>query len=530
MTEQAYRYNKNTWSAAEARNHCRSHNGRFEAASPTTQVNSYEIRTKIHQGRPHLIVPVVMMVEGVHSGSRGPLLHLAEELDKFPNAWNGMPVVVFHPEDESRNISANSPEVIEREAIGRVYNTHMEGNKLKAEVWLDEGKLRQVSSEALEYIRQGKPLDVSVGVFTDEEETAGEWNGEHYDAIARNYRPDHLALLPGETGACSWDDGCGIRTNTNTNNKKGGKDESMKDELIKTLKSLTEEGLAVVPLNNELGYKTLVNTIQSKLDAMDDGSKIHFLQEVYEDHFIYEVRKREGGSTLYKRGYSVNEEDESVEFAESPEEVRRKVEYETLSASFKRTKFNNNSNKKEATTMSDDKKKTTPCCEDLVNELITNKRTKFDEADKAWLLTLEENQVAKLVPEPEKEKEPNKPGEEPPTVNKEQAIQVLKEEFKDPEKFLELVPEKVAEQLRAGLKLHDNQREKMIKTILANTEKGTWEEDDLKAMSFNTLEKVFNSVRKEDSDFTGFGDPVTYKSGEEPMGRPGITKVETKKE
>lgn len=33
MVEQAYRYPKQNWTAAEARKHCRDHDGRFEAAS-----------------------------------------------------------------------------------------------------------------------------------------------------------------------------------------------------------------------------------------------------------------------------------------------------------------------------------------------------------------------------------------------------------------------------------------------------------------------------------------------------------------
>ena len=32
MTEQAYRYNKETWTADQARSHCKSHDGSFEAA------------------------------------------------------------------------------------------------------------------------------------------------------------------------------------------------------------------------------------------------------------------------------------------------------------------------------------------------------------------------------------------------------------------------------------------------------------------------------------------------------------------
>jgi len=33
MTEQAYRYSKDSWTAASARKHCSDHGGRFEAAS-----------------------------------------------------------------------------------------------------------------------------------------------------------------------------------------------------------------------------------------------------------------------------------------------------------------------------------------------------------------------------------------------------------------------------------------------------------------------------------------------------------------
>jgi len=32
MTEQAYRYDRKSWSAAKARKHCSDHEGRFEAA------------------------------------------------------------------------------------------------------------------------------------------------------------------------------------------------------------------------------------------------------------------------------------------------------------------------------------------------------------------------------------------------------------------------------------------------------------------------------------------------------------------
>jgi len=37
MTEQSYRYPKDSWTAAEARAHCKRHDGRFEAASAESQ-------------------------------------------------------------------------------------------------------------------------------------------------------------------------------------------------------------------------------------------------------------------------------------------------------------------------------------------------------------------------------------------------------------------------------------------------------------------------------------------------------------
>lgn len=192
------------------------------------QAAGYNIDVKMHMGRKHIVVPVVMMVEGVHSGSAGAILHEAGELAKYPAAWNGIPVVVGHPEDNGTPISANIPDVLEQKIVGRVYNTRFEGNgknRLVAEAWLDEERLAEISPAALQYIRQKKPIDVSVGVFSDDEPIQGRWKNEEFIGIARNYRPDHLALLPNGRGACGWEDGCGVRIN-----EEGGKMDVKQEE------------------------------------------------------------------------------------------------------------------------------------------------------------------------------------------------------------------------------------------------------------------------------------------------------------
>ena len=170
-------------------------------------LTQYEVREEQYEGRTHIVVPVVMMVEGVHHGSAGPLLYTNEQLSDFPGRWNGIPVVIYHPADnKGRFISANSPEVINREIVGRVFNTKFEEGKLKAEAWIDKDKLDDKSPGLLLRIQDNGAVDVSVGVFSEEVEEEGEWNGEKYVGIAQNYLPDHLAILPDEVGACSWDD------------------------------------------------------------------------------------------------------------------------------------------------------------------------------------------------------------------------------------------------------------------------------------------------------------------------------------
>ena len=192
----------------------------------------YPIKRAKHNGKEHIVVPVVMMVEGVHHGSHGPILHAKEELGRFPGAWNGIPITVGHPKRGSEFIGANEPQVLDEQAVGRVYYTKMDGDRLKAEAWIDEERIKEVSPLALSYILEKRPLEVSVGVFTDDEPFNGRWRDEDYVAIAHNHRPEHLALLPDSTGACSWEDGAGIRVNQANNRRKFS---MAKEEKIKVL-------------------------------------------------------------------------------------------------------------------------------------------------------------------------------------------------------------------------------------------------------------------------------------------------------
>ncbi len=107
--------------------------------------NSYKVRTEMYDGNEHLVVPATMVMQGVYAGSAGPMLYLSEELDRYPETWNGIPVMISHPTDvDGKNISANSPEVLDSEIVGRVFYTRMDGKKLKSEVWLNIARLEEI--------------------------------------------------------------------------------------------------------------------------------------------------------------------------------------------------------------------------------------------------------------------------------------------------------------------------------------------------------------------------------------------------
>lgn len=162
-----------------------------------------------HNGREYLIAPVVALRQGVLNGA----LVLAEEYSKFVEAWNGIPIPLGHPQDSSGvYLSCNTPDLV-AQCPGRFYNAHMDGDRLLGEMWIDIELAKSIGGKALIAARRleaNEPIEVSTAYFADVDDSSGEWNGQHYDFIQRNFRPNHLALLLDEKGACSWQMGCGV--------------------------------------------------------------------------------------------------------------------------------------------------------------------------------------------------------------------------------------------------------------------------------------------------------------------------------
>lgn len=184
------------------------------------------------KGEDHLVVPVIAVKAKVLNGELLP----AEEIARFIEAWNGIPVTVGHPEVNGKFVSARSPEVFEQESIGFLFNARFENDRLKAEMWIrlkDVENAEEDVKKAVENLKRGIPTDVSTGYFAEVVPEEGTFNGEKFIGIQINIVPDHLAILPNERGACSWEDGCGAprinREDQNTNNTIG---ESMSEQKV----------------------------------------------------------------------------------------------------------------------------------------------------------------------------------------------------------------------------------------------------------------------------------------------------------
>jgi len=322
------------------------------------------------ENRDFLVVPMIILTEGVHAGSDGPMLYPKEELSKTPVVWNHKPVVVYHPEMNGQGISACDPSVITNRKVGVMMNTKFEKGKLKSEAWIEVDRANAVDERIMAAIEANQMMELSTGVFVDMEAEPGDWKGEAYMGIARNYRPDHLALLPDKIGACSIKDGAGFLRNAAECNPK------YRHVMERMMREL---GL----LDNEMSHgnirDSLGEALRKKFNTTNDltGPSL-WVNDVYEDFVIYEL-----GGKLFRLGYSATDTGVTLS-KETPAPVVRVTEYRTVEGAFvgNQTETKNKDkrmNKKE-----------------LVDSIITA-NAGYKEEDRTALMDLTENQLESMV-------------------------------------------------------------------------------------------------------------------------------------
>lgn len=408
------------------------------------------VRNETLEGRPYLAVPMVMIKEGVLNGSDGPILYTSEELAKVPQVWNTKPVVVQHPTLNGKSLSACDPDVLEKYRVGMILNTSWDGQRLKAEAWLEPSRLEAVDSRVLNAVQNGEMMEVSTGLFSEIEQKPGVFKGRHYKGVVRNLRPDHLAILPDSIGACSIADGAGLMRN----NRK-------EMELI----------LNSFGINRDAAHDKVRLLLRNAASA-ELGESFDFIENVFDTTFVYKTN--EG---LWQRNYSLQGGKAVLEGL--PVRVERDVTYKAL--------INENQGKKK-----------------MENTIKTSLGVRKEE-DREFLEGLSEGQLSKIMNTAKTTVTPSIP---PTEERKEEIVEEVKqvdntEQVKAPSDYLEALPAEIREVLNEALTTQAEQKAKLVESIVAN-KKNILSKEQLATLKMTELKAMAALAQEEPKAKTSY--------------------------
>lgn len=266
------------------------------------------------EGHDHLVVPCVMIKEGIWEGSEGPIYYSGEELAKSVPAWNHKPAIVYHPKkkDDGTIESVCDPTFIANNQVGILLNADYEDGKLKGEAWLNVEKTNKVDGRIITSIEKGEAVNVSTGLVVDNVFVSNEieHGGKKTKRAATNFRPDHLAILPDVLGACSVADGAGLLMNER---KMPLTKETWKVEHKVTTNAMSFDDI----------QRAICSAVENKFQRPGyywNG----YVHDVYDDFFVYRVDGK-----YFSMAY--NSKEGKIELAGEPVEVVRVTEYRKVS-------------------------------------------------------------------------------------------------------------------------------------------------------------------------------------------------------
>lgn len=326
-------------------------------------------------GRDYLAAPAVFMVEGVHNGSKGRVYYTSEQLTASVGFWGMKPAVVYHPKDGDQFISACQADVIEKHGVGVLMDvkTDTKGVKgsvkgltrLVGNVYFEESRLEVVDPRVLAALQAQTPMEVSIGVYTDEEDVEGEWNGTTYRAKAVNLRPDHLAILPDQVGACSLADGAGLLVCAANENPSSSWAVNVAAAAVRRL-------LANAKSFNQI-IDDLAKLLRDRFPSSDDKPYPSvWVEDVFDGYVVF---SRDG--KLYRLNYTSSATGTVLNDG-TPVEVSRVVEYRAVD------------------TLAASERTMTMTKTELVDAIVANKDSGWEVTDRDHLLKFEDTKLQRI--------------------------------------------------------------------------------------------------------------------------------------
>jgi len=259
-----------------------------------------------------LVAPVVMITEGVHSGSRGPYFYPASAIEETAALWNGVAIPITHPRKGGRDVSVNDPEIIETHTIGRMFNVRYDAERsaLVGDAYINIEKANLLDDRIVSRILAGEDLEVSTGLMAGDDGKRGVWKNETHQGTIEGIYPDHMAFLPDNVGACSVQDGCGVRTN-----EKGGDEMSVWAKVRELVRA------------NDAHSDEFIAKIATELELRNSDQCSHWVRKVFDDRVVFESVGSATGTgdivsmKLHSLNYTVDA-DGKVELTGEPVEVK----------------------------------------------------------------------------------------------------------------------------------------------------------------------------------------------------------------
>jgi hypothetical protein len=416
-----------------------------------------KFEVKEYDGRTYRVCPVTLMREGVWRCNEGAVYYPAEEMRLFCEAWNNKPIVKDHPQDDQGNfIVADTIEVLEKQKLGFLLNTRFENGAQKADAWIDEKRAEQIWPELLQSIDSGTPMEVSSGLVSTCEIAEGRHGGKRYEYIAREHRPDHLAILSSTRGACSLADGAGLLVAQSFE----------ADDIPQKMMEIAVERLDIM-LANQLTHNRIRSLLSTELESMartDAQSKGVSPDYIWIEDVVGRKAIVGWGGKMYEVPFRQSSEGVTLSAAPPYREVVRVTQYRLVDGTVI-------GNEKSTDVSPED---TSVKKSEMITFLIANQV--FEEADRSVLETFSEEKLSKMT-------EKLAPAEKKTLANEE-----AKPKF-DYKSFMAAAPIEFQRSVARSMKLMNEQVAADVAEVVRLSD-GAYSEDECKSMDPDVLGKL----------------------------------------
>lgn len=173
----------------------------------STAVNSKLIREEVVNGRTFIVVPSKTLPDNIVMNGG---LYPAEEIAKSYKTLEGTPAPLGHPEHEGEYISANDARAYLFNIGGFNKNVQRKDGIVHIEKWIDKEHAQRMAPKLIDAINHDEPIHTSTGLLCNRGPAP---KGANYDWVALDMQFDHDAILLGEVGAATPDQGVGMMVN-----------------------------------------------------------------------------------------------------------------------------------------------------------------------------------------------------------------------------------------------------------------------------------------------------------------------------